>query len=319
MSAGEHIYILGAGAVGLPLAVYLVNHGRTVTAVRTSRKDISLNIAEVTIQGRTDQVSRAAVEMVSLSKLEKMSGLIVIAAKSYANKEIAYQLKDKKGNAPIVILQNGLGVEKPFIDSGFMEIYRCILYVTGQQRELNYYSFNSIASSPIGIIEGSEERLRRIVKALNTEEFAFHEQPDIQKEVWKKAIINSVFNSICPLLEIDNGIFVRDEKAEEMAREIVQECIPLTNRLNLELTENEIMEQIYTISKKSDGQFISTLQDINEGRETEIESLNIAISRAAEDLKPTIDVGKTKLMGNMILLKSKLKQNRSSCTNIKAK
>ncbi len=306
MSTGERIYILGAGAVGLPLAVHLLNHGRRVTAVRTSRNDLPLQTVEVTVQGRMDEVSQAAVEMVSLSKLNEMHGIIVITAKSYANQGIADQLKEKRGDAPIVILQNGLGVEKPYIESDFAEIYRCVLYVAGQKKGPAQYSFRSIASSPIGIIKGHGSRLRRIVKTLSTDKFPFHEQPEIQKEIWKKAIINSVFNSICPLLEIDNGIFVRDEKAAEMGKEIVQECMVLTNRLKLELTENEVIEQIYTISKRSDGQFISTLQDINAGRETEIESLNLEISRVAEELKPAVDISKTKLLGKLILLKSKL-------------
>lgn len=306
MSEVERVFIVGAGAIGLPLAVHLVNHGRQVTAVRTSTDDISQQKVEITIQGSTGQAIKTPVEMVSFSKLERISGIIVVTAKSYANKEIASRLKEKHITAPIVILQNGLGVEKPYIDSRVQEIYRCILYATSQKKGNNNYSFRTIAASPIGIIKGDENRLNKIVKTLNTVDFPFRAQMDIQKEIWKKAIINSVFNSICPLLEIDNGIFNRDKKSAELAREIVEECIQVTNRLKVELNENEIMEQIYTISNGSDGQLISTLQDIKNGRETEIESLNLEISRVAEKLTPPVAISKTKLLGNMILLKSQI-------------
>ena len=40
--------------------------------------------------------------------------------------------------------------------------------------------------------------------------FPFRTEEQIERKVWKKAILNAVFNSICPLLGIDNGIFVCD-------------------------------------------------------------------------------------------------------------
>ncbi|MCB0195350.1 MAG: hypothetical protein KDJ65_25610 [Anaerolineae bacterium] len=47
-----------------------------------------------------------------------------------------------------------------------------------------------------------------------------------------------------------------------LAAEVVRECVMLTDRLNLNLTEGELMAQIKLISERSDGQLISTLQDI---------------------------------------------------------
>jgi 2-dehydropantoate 2-reductase len=69
----------------------------------------------------------------------------------------------------------------------------------------------------------------------------------------EKAIINSVFNSICPLLDVDNGVFVRDAETANLAREVVRECIALTERLNIRLSESELIEQIVLISKASEG------------------------------------------------------------------
>ena len=41
MGAMERIYVLGAGAVGFPLATFLAQAGRGVVAVRTSREDVA--------------------------------------------------------------------------------------------------------------------------------------------------------------------------------------------------------------------------------------------------------------------------------------
>jgi len=303
MGSKEIIYILGSGAIGFPLATFLANAGRRVVAVRTSRNDIPEGIITVTVNNGVNRIS-APVETISLARLPHLEGTIVIAAKSYANKAIALVLKAKAATGPIVIMQNGVGVEKPFLEADFSPIYRCILYVTSQAASEYNFTFRPITPSPIGIVDGDEPGLQKCVEALSTDSFPFRTEANIQREIWKKAIINSVFNSICPLLDVDNGIFVRDEEVANLAWEVVRECVTLTDRLELGLNDGELMEQILRISRGSDGQLISTLQDIRNGRLTEIEFLNLEIARIAASMQPGLQLPRTELLGRMILAKA---------------
>ena len=306
MASKETIYILGSGAVGFPLAAYLTHAGRPVVAVRTSREDMLRSKISVTVHNGPNHMS-VPVETISLSHLTHLDGVIVVTTKAYANTAIAQALKDKAATGPIVIMQNGVGVEQPFLDAGFSSVYRCILYVTAQATSEYGFSFRPVTASPIGIINGNESEFQQCVDALNTDEFPFRVEANIQREIWKKAIINAVFNSICPLLDVDNGVFVRDEAAANLAREVVGECIMLTDRLNLGLSEQELMDQLLRISTTSDGQLISTLQDIRGGRPTEIAFLNLAIARLAASLQPSLHLPRVELLGNMIVAKSALK------------
>lgn len=303
MSTDETIYVLGSGAIGFPLAAFLSNKNNSVMAVRTSRSDIPKSTVSIAIRSNSDRI-QIPVDTISLSRLNHLQGIIVVTAKSYANPAIARQLRAKAATGPLVILQNGLGVEKPFLDAGFPAIYRCILYATGQLTSEHEYVFRPITSSPIGVIKGSKAELAKCVEALTTGGFPFHSEVNIQQEIWKKAIINSVFNSICPLLDVDNGVFIRNEETANLARELIRECISLTDRLEVKLDESELMEQILLISKTSDGQLISTLQDIKAGRPTEIESLNLEIARIAASLEPRLSLSKTELLGKLIQIKS---------------
>jgi 2-dehydropantoate 2-reductase len=308
MGPRETIYILGCGAIGFPLAAYLANAGRSVVAVRTSRKDVPKVTVTVSVHDGAKRTS-TPVTTISLSRLTHLDGTIVITAKSYANKAIALELKEKTATGPVVILQNGVGVEKQFLDAHFSPIYRCILYVTSQATSEYEFTFRPVSASPIGIINGDESGLKQCVEDLTSDGFPFRPEANIHREIWKKAIINSVFNSICPLLEVDNGIFVRDEETADLAREVVRECIALMDRLNMGLGESELMEQIMRISKASDGQLISTLQDIRNGRQTEIESLNLEIARVAAAMQPKLHLPRIEFLGKMILAKS-LQQRR---------
>jgi 2-dehydropantoate 2-reductase len=304
MDTKETIYILGAGAVGFPLAAYLTHAGRTAVAVRTSRKDVPKSTVQVTVQGGTDQVS-IPIETISLANLTNLDGTLVITTKSFTNQAIALALKERNATGPVVIMQNGVGIERPFLDAGFAAVYRCVLYVTTQPTSEFHFSFRPITASPIGIIEGTEAELAKCVQQLNTGSFPFRAEAGIQKQIWKKAIINSVFNSICPLLEVDNGVFVRDEQTANLARQLVKECVTLTDRLKVGLSESEVMQQIMVISTGSK-QLISTLQDIRNGRQTEIESLNLEIARLAASLQPPLYLPQIELLGKVILAKSVL-------------
>ncbi|WP_071836934.1 ketopantoate reductase family protein [Terrimonas ferruginea] len=112
--------------------------------------------------------------------------------------------------------------------------------------------------------------------------------------------MNSVFNSVCPLLETDNGIFHRNVAALEIARTVIAECIAVARTQGISLTASEVEESLLKISKLSDGQLISTYQDILAGRRTEIDTLNFEIVRMAGN----VNVSNTKLLGELVRLKA---------------
>lgn len=303
MGLTETIYVLGCGAISFPLAAHLARAGRSVVAVRTSRNDAVRSTVTVTVHSGANRFS-APVETVSLSELTRLEGLLVVTAKSYANPAIAQALRDKGATGPVVLLQNGVGVEKPFLEARFFPVYRCVLYATGQATSEHEYTFRPVTASPIGVVSSDGSGLESCVEALTTQGFPFRSEANIERETWKKAVANTVFNSVCPLLEVDNGVFARDEGVAHLARELVRECVTLTDRLGMSLSESELMEQIMLISKRSDGQLISTLQDIRAGRPTEIEFLNLGIARMAASLQPKLDLPRVELLGKMILEKS---------------
>ncbi len=294
------VYVIGTGAVGIALAAILAKSGRQVVAVTTSRpkSEEPARIAKARTAG--GESLEATVPAVALSQLEKPEGILAVTAKAHANSAIARTLAEREFTGPLVVLQNGIGVEQPFLDAGFPDVHRCVLYMTSQIAADGAAEFRSIASCPIGAIAGSGSDA--IADVLCTRTFPFHPVADIRGDVWKKTIINSVFNSICPLLDIDNGIFWRDAGVLRLAREVVAECTALAARRGVELDDDAVIDQILKISRGSDGQPISTLQDLRAGRQTEIEHLNLELARMAE--KDGIDLTRTRLLGEMIRAKS---------------
>ncbi|MEO6284319.1 MAG: ketopantoate reductase C-terminal domain-containing protein [Dyadobacter sp.] len=298
------IFIIGNGVIAKALAVALALNGKNVTIIRGSVDEpgISREHIQVETGGETLQ---ADVTISSLSNYEKLEGIILLTNKSFGNPQLALKLQLKAKSAPIVFLQNGLHIEKCFIDLGFDNLYRCVLFTTSESTGKNSVRFKPVAVSPIGSINGSQEILVRVVQQINTTIFAFRAEPDIQPIIWKKVISNCVFNSICPLLETDNGIFQRDDSVMEIGKKVIRECLAVAAHDGIHLTEEEVIQNVLMISKFSNGQRISTYQDILNKRQTEIGSLNFAIADAASLLENT-PVPITKLLGELTKIKSEL-------------
>lgn len=299
------IYIIGSGAVGLALAACLKAEGKDVILLRgrSNQGERSLKKIQLVLEDAEREVE---LELNRMEDFKSLDGIIVVTTKSYGNKSISDQLKSKVGSSPIVLLQNGLGIEDAFIANHFPAIYRCVLFVTSQMMGEDRVKFRPVSSSLFGTIHGDPDKLDQIVGMLSTKIFPFSADPNIQTTIWKKAIINSAFNSICPLLEADNGIFHRDKHVLLIAQRLMKECVLVANQSGISLTIEEVEEKLLQVSRSSDGQLISTLQDINKGRPTEIETLNLEIARIAEGLGLAEKVTETRLLGEMVLLKSQM-------------
>jgi 2-dehydropantoate 2-reductase len=236
----EPVYIIGSGAIGKVLAVCLSNDGRKVVLLRGSVDNGETHRENISVTLSSQEIIEAEVTIDTLSNYRSLEGLVVLCNKSYGNAALADALKHKIGHSPIILLQNGLGVEQAFMD--FPVVYRCVLFVTSQPASATKLNFKPVAVSPIGRISGGDETsLGHIASLLNTPYFGFRIEPDIQPVIWKKAIINSVFNSVCPLLDTDNGIFHRNPQALQIAESLVAECLCVAGEQGVNLNLAEVM------------------------------------------------------------------------------
>ena len=304
MTTSNTIYIIGAGAVGKALAVFLNLQQQKVIMLRGHVDNIPEKDEIITVELNDGTSLNAAIKISSFSNYQTLDGIIVLTNKSYGNRQLAEKLSNKTGNSPLVILQNGLNIEQPFLEAGFKHLYRCVLFTSCQQAAANTVQFKPVNVSRLGIVSGNETVLTAITVQLNNPYLQFSAVDDIQPVIWTKAIVNSVFNSVCPLLETDNGIFTRNVTALNMAQRVITECVSIATAKGIFLQISNIMDTLLMISRSSSGQLISTYQDILNKRETEIETLNFAFVHIAEQLKLPAAVAETRLLGELVQLKS---------------
>lgn len=302
------IYIIGAGAMGKALAVFLSYIGKNVILLHGRDHEKKEYTETIQVAVSNGEIVKSNIHICTLDHDAVLDGIVVVTTKSFSNHHMAEKLKDCIGNSPIVILQNGLRVEDSFINHGFSEVYRCVLFASSQHIEAHQLKFKPASDSPIGIIKGNIQNLKAIVNSLNNPYLVFTPEENIQPVIWTKAILNCVFNSICPLLEIDNGIFKRSEKALQLAKQVIDECIVIAAEKGIHLKADTLLEKLLIISSTSEGQLISTYQDILHKRKTEIGTFNIEIGRIAEHHHKNEESKITKFLGELIEIKSAINQ-----------
>lgn len=306
MKTDNTIFIVGAGAIGKALAVFLKQEGKPVILLRGSINDNAHYYEKIQIELNNDIIVTATVEVSTISNYSALNGIVVLTNKSYGNQHLSETLKNKINHSPIIILQNGLKVEQPFIDNGFPQIYRGVLFATSQPVSHNYFRFKPVAASPIGVVIGDNKRLAAAIAAINNNYFPFQIAENILPLIWTKAIVNCVFNTVCPLLETDNSIFIRNEQALHIAKNVITECVAVASAKGILLNIEHVTDRLLQISKSTQGQLISTYQDIKNNRRTEIETFNFAIVHIATGLNMEKRVTETKLLGELVKLKSEL-------------
>ena len=299
------IYIIGAGAIGKALAVFLRQESKEVLLIRGSVDNKPPREDMVTVTDHDGRQYQQKITTTTFSNLELIDGVVLIATKTFANPHLANKLQEISGTFSIVLLQNGLNIERAF--ASYDEVYRCVLFATSQVRGDNQLTFKTVTASPVGTINGSQSKPDTIVNHITTPYFPFRSEWEITRYIWEKTILNCAFNSICPLLEVDNGIFHRNADARELAQTVIGECIALAEQYAIDLDRDDLEEKLLLISKRSDGQRISTYEDIRNNRRTEIDSLNLEMARLADEAGRPELVTRTKLLGEMIRIKSEIR------------
>jgi len=276
------IYVIGGGAIGLPLAAFLKIKGEDVTVVRTSLSGVIERKISVTVQFPDDNIEES-INSMSLDGLKDTKGLYVVTAKAFMNSVISSHFIENDVKGPVVLMQNGLGVEDDFSNQFFDDVFRVVLYFTSEKLDEYVFSARIVSNSPLGSVKSEGWNAEKIIEHLNNKYLKLSLSQEIQKEVWRKATLNVAFNSICPLSYSDNGIFIRDKRARDIAEMIIDECIRAAQFKGVSLDKSDLMDRLEKISTASNGTLISTLQDINNNNRTEMDYLNHFVAKTLRE------------------------------------
>jgi 2-dehydropantoate 2-reductase len=281
----QKVTLIGLGAMGVffapKLEACLGKDNFKVLADGERKK--RLETSGVTVNGINYKFN-----IITPDELGDPADLIIMAVKdtglSQAIKDIRNQVG---GNTQILCVMNGIDSEEK------------IAAVYGWEHVLYSYMRVSIVMKDgiadfdpafgkvyFGEAKNAEltERVKNIKELFETSGIAYSIDTDMIKGIWFKFMCNIGENMTCALLGIPFGAYQVSEHANAIRRQAMWEVVELANHLGIDLGEEDMNRQEATINRIPFENKPSTLQDLENGRKTEIEMFAGKVVELGENL-----------------------------------
>lgn len=128
------------------------------------------------------------------------------------------------------------------------------------------------------------ERVRAIRELFETCKISYNIDADMIRGMWFKFMCNVGENLTCAMLGIPFGAYHISDYANAIRRQAMWEVVEIANRLGIDLSGEDIERQEDTIRNLPFANKPSTLQDLENGRLTEVEMFAGKVVKLGEEL-----------------------------------
>ena len=267
------IVMFGAGAIGGLMGAHLAQ-AHEVTLVCREKHAQAINSRGLKITGISDiHVHPKAV--LSPDGLEHPD-ILFLTVKAYDTEKAIHDALPLIGpDTKIVSLQNGLGnleaIAQVLPDAAI------IGGVTSHGAILREPGIIEHTGRSYTVVGGQEAKtIANLLTDMNIETMVVD---NIHIQIWYKAIVNSVINPIGTLMKDRNGLLLRDERFQALARQIVSEGIAVAEARGITLCPEYAWERVIQVASETSENICSMRFDVERGKKTEIDQMNGAIAR----------------------------------------
>ena len=279
------ILFAGAGALGSRLGYMLFKNNEDVTFVDTWEEHVE-NIKNKGLKVIIDEVDLGNY-YIPIYKPEQISGeydVIFVATKSMQLRPMLDSVKHLfHEDTKIVCILNGLGHVETLKD--YVKEENILIGVTvwtsglGGPGILEAHGTGKIELKQVK--EVNLERTLDLVERFNDAGLNIKYSADTYQSIWHKAGLNCVLNSFCTLIDCNINQYGSYDKNLQLTRAVLNEVTAVGRAEGVDVKQEVIENNIKNIFPLdiAGAHYPSLYQDMKNGRLTEIDFLNGAISR----------------------------------------
>jgi len=319
--------IIGAGAIGGTVGARLALAGEEVTFIvrGTNLQAISAHGIKLILADGTEQVARS-VRATDDYRSAGVHDVVVLAMKAHQLGAVADQVPLLCGAQTVIVpMQNGIPywyfhkLKGPFEDHvlqsvdpggrigraiGADNVLGCVVYPASELVAPGVVRHIEGDRFPLGELDGStSERAQRVSDAFQRAGFKAPLLADVRSEIWLKLWGNLVFNPVSALTRATLADICRFAPTRELAAFMMSEAQQVAAKLGV--TFRVSIDRRIAGAEKVGAHKTSMLQDIEAGREPEIEALVgsvVELARLTDTPTPHIDAvyALTRLLGRSV-------------------
>jgi len=278
------VAVVGAGSVGSWLASVLKSHGVAVEFIARPNgsrepKKVHCTLANGTVLQETLPCGPASV---AEGELDWIFVTVKAGEVENVSRQISGLITPK---TKVVLFGNGLGLEETFVDQK-QESLLAASVTYGLLRESDHKvvirgSGGEVCVGPLDHQEASARFAGMLSASFRRMGLISTVVSDGFEQAWRKSVLSAGLNPVAALQGIENGELPQSA-GYPLALEASREVIKVAQARGLDLFDMDVEQELILLCQKTATNRCSMLQDLDAGRDTEVDWINGAIVRAGK-------------------------------------
>jgi len=286
--AVRRIAVIGAGAMGISLAAIIARSVPTVLVVRDPARRRRIESAGVALSGALESEGRPEV-VASIADLADISpiDLAFIATKTTAISAVCDEMRPHLHELPFLVsYQNGIESGRTIVRTlGTTKVIRMVLHYAALLEELGADESGPLVANVTlhepphfvgGEGEASTKCAREVAEMLSDLGLPTRFTNDIEREAWRKGLMNAVTNPVTALIRAPLGDLL-DSPARPVVERLIDEGLAVAGAAGIEVGD-DFREDVFARMNRGAHHLSSMAEDVIAGRVTEITQLNQQIA-----------------------------------------
>jgi 2-dehydropantoate 2-reductase len=295
MGAINNIVILGAGAMGAAYASLFLEAGDfSVSLIAGNGRYEKLRREPIIVNGK-----QYAPSVLHPQASSAPADLIIVALKHHHLSQAIPDLANFVGeNTTIISILNGLDSEE-VIGSiyGMDKLLYSVVVGIDAVRQDGVVAYSKIGKVIFGEAHNTEisPRVRAVQAAFSRAGIAYETPVDMLRTMWWKFMVNVGVNQASAVMRAPYGVFQSVPEAQALMATLMTEVILLSQQAGIGLGDEAVGEWLQVLHTLSPQGKTSMLQDIEAGRQTEVDIFAGKVVALGEQYGVPTPVNKTML------------------------
>ncbi|TJY43387.1 2-dehydropantoate 2-reductase [Cohnella pontilimi] len=293
------IAVMGGGALGMLLAGKLGAAGCDVVLwTRSEDQAGTINREGITVESAASELKHVVpVRAIPLREVKpgyRGNVLLTVKQTAVGPALLEFLAKTLAEDGAVTLFQNGVGHVEPA--AAALPGRRLLAAVTtegalrtGTASVRHTGSGQTWIGSPSGAAgeaAGSAEHDETLIQMMEQAGFSVFMSNNIRERMLRKLLINAVINPLTAIWRVTNGELTATSGRQAVMEALFRETAHILQRTGLSGTDSsELWNSVLAVCSATSANRSSMLQDVLNGRETEIDALNGAVCRLAESAK----------------------------------
>jgi 2-dehydropantoate 2-reductase len=294
MTERRRILIVGAGAIGGLYAAYLAKVAE-VAVLDTNRTHVAaIRKDGLKLTGRTESATKLAAFASAAEMGKRRFDAAIILVKSQATEAAFESIRSGLEGRPVLVtFQNGMGNEDLLMGLTDLDVAHGVSFEAARyDGPGRVHHLVHGENSWLGPARGKVESIAWLGELMTLSGLPTKVVADPRGAIWGKFIFNSVMNPIGAIVQGVNAARYEVPEMRALIDDMAAECIRVAEALGIRLA----FDPMYLVKKTRSGESPLTehagsmAQDLEAGRETELEAMTGYIVRKAKELGVPVPV-----------------------------